>query len=410
MGKGTGRRRCPAGEATAIGKSFPTSHSPLPTLIIGAGPAGLATACALAQRGVACRVIDRRAGPSARSKANLLNPRTLEALAGLGVADALLGAGVPIRRTLIRRGGRVVADFGTPPFPQTPYPFALHLPQPALEATLAARLAALGVAVEWGVALRDFRQDGGGVTAELAGPGGDERVRAPFLVGCDGARSAVRERLGLPFVGTAYPEGFIVADLHADWDQPPATNLLWLHRDGVMLAWACREPGLWHFFFNLTAAEDARIAAPTLDDLRRIVAARTGDRAVRLDRPVWLSKFAVQRRRVGQYRAGRVFLAGDAAHIHSPMVGKGLGIAVQDGAALGALLAGALRGDHDRSPLDRYWHERMPPSRQVFREAHATHRLLIPRSAAARLARDALAPLLRARPVQRVLLKSNFQL
>ena len=379
-------------------------------LIVGAGPTGLALACALAQRGVSCRVIDRREERSTRSKANLINPRTIEALVGLGVGERLLAEGLPIRRTRLARGARIVADFTVPPFPQTPYPYALHLPQPRLEALLIARLAALDGVVERGVALGDFRQDSRGVDAWLAGPHGAEGVRAAFVVGCDGAHSAVREGLGLPFVGESYPESFIVADVHAEWAQPGATNLMWLHRDGLMLAWACPEPGLWHLFFNLTAAQDAAIATPTVADVQRIVAERTGDGRVRFTDPVWVSKFAVQQRRVEQYRVGRAFLAGDAAHIHSPMVGKGLGLGVQDGVSLGQKLAGVLRGEHDLSLLDRYERERLPVSRRVFREAHATHRLLIPRSGAACFARDALAPLLRIEGAQRWLLTNNFQL
>jgi 2-polyprenyl-6-methoxyphenol hydroxylase-like FAD-dependent oxidoreductase len=184
---------------------------------------------------------------------------------------------------------------------------------------------------------------------------------------------------------------------------------MWLHRDGVMLAWACREPGLWHLFFNLTTEQDRRIAVPTLDDVRRIVAERTGDRRVQLHCPEWISKFAVQRRRVRQYRVGRVFLAGDAAHVHSPMVGKGLGIGVQDGANLGEKIARVLRHDNDISLLDTYRHERDPVTVDVFRESHATHRLMIPRSAAMRSARDGLTYVLRLRAAQHWLLARNFQ-
>ncbi len=379
-------------------------------VIVGAGPTGLALACALAQGGVACRIIDRRAERSLYSKANLINPRTMEVLGGLGVGERLLTEGLPIRRTRLSRGERVVADFMVPSFPQTPYPYALHLPQPKLEALLIARLETLGVAVERGVALQGLRQDGRGVVARMSASQGIEEVRAAFLTGCDGAHSAVREMLGLSFAGDAYPESFVVADLHADWAQPLTTNLLWWHRDGVMLAWACPEPGLWHLFFNLTAAQDGAIRIPMLPDVQRIVAERTGDRDVRFRDPVWISKFAVQRRQVEQYRVGRVFLAGDAAHVHSPMVGKGLGLGVQDAASLGQALVKVLRDGDDISLLSAYERQRKAVSRQVFREAHATHRLLIPRSGASSIARDALAPLLRIGKVQRWLLANNFQL
>jgi 2-polyprenyl-6-methoxyphenol hydroxylase-like FAD-dependent oxidoreductase len=379
-------------------------------LVVGAGPTGLALACALAQRGVPCRVIDRRERPAGWSKANLINPRTLEILAGLGIGQRVVAEGVPVRATRVLRGARVVAAFESPPFPQTPYPYALQIAQARLEAILEERLAALGVTVERGVGLRDFRQERGSVTATVDGTDGREELRAAFLVGCDGAHSTVRERLGLPFTGEIYPESFIVADLHADWAQPAGTNLMWLYRDGVMLAWACREPGLWHLFFNLTAEQDWRIATPNLDDVRQIVADRTGDRQVHLDRPEWISKFGVQRRRVGQYRVGRVFLAGDAAHIHSPMVGKGLGIGIQDGASLGEKLARVLRGEADLSLLDAYQREREPVTVDVFREAHATHRLMIPRSGAAAWARDGFMHALRSGALQRWLFARNFQL
>jgi 2-polyprenyl-6-methoxyphenol hydroxylase-like FAD-dependent oxidoreductase len=328
-------------------------------LIVGAGPTGLVLAIELARRGIDHRIIERSPKPCTGSRGKGLQPRTLEVLDDLGVIDRVL---VEAREyPAIRRytGGTAVwegrMDELAAATPDVPYPNLLMLPQARTEGLLRDRLAELGGRVEFGVELAGFEQDGDGVTATLS----TGRVRAAYLVGADGGRSTVRSRLGVGFEGeTLERERFLVGDLPVD-----GLDREWWH------AWAgaddparwlalCPLPGTDSFQLMMVAATDIE---PTLADLQSIVDRTVADPAIRLHEPTWLSLYRPNIRMVDRFRVGRVFLAGDAAHVHSPAGGQGLNTGIQDAYNLGWKLASG----SDRL-LDTYEEERLPVAAEVL--------------------------------------------
>ncbi|MGI5226389.1 FAD-dependent monooxygenase [Actinoallomurus sp. CA-142502] len=323
-------------------------------LIVGAGPTGLTLACDLARRGADFRIIEKERPAGSRGKG--LQPRTLEVFDDLGVLDAVLTAGAPYPPLRSYAGGEVVWEgrMHEPkePTPEVPYPTAPMLPQWRTEQILRDRLAELGGRVERGE-LIDFEQDDDGVTAVLAG---GERIRTAYLVGADGGRSVVRKRLGIGFAGETHEtERMLIADVRTD----DVDRDHW-HFWGDT---ASRTP---HFALcPLPGTEDFQLTAPligtdtpelTLPTFQKIVS-EVSD--VRLREVGWASVYRVNIRMAERFRDRRVFLAGDAAHVHSPAGGQGLNTGVQDAYNLGWKLAA-------ERALDTYEEERLPVAAGVL--------------------------------------------
>ncbi|MEU6151693.1 FAD-dependent monooxygenase [Actinosynnema sp. NPDC047251] len=295
-------------------------------LIVGAGPTGLTLAVDLARRGVGFRLVDRAGGPFTGSPGKALQPRSIEVLHDLGVVDE-----------------------GKRPTPDAPYPSTVIIPQFRVERILRDRLAELGGAVEYGTEVTSFEQDGDGVTAVVGG----ELVRAAYLVGCDGGRSPVRKRLGVGFEGETWDDQrLVIGDVRLDgldrehwhaWPKSPA-GLLAL----------CPLPGT--DLYRLRAPADAE---PSLEVLRTLVRARTGRDDVVVREATWMSPYRANVRMVDRYRVGRVFLAGDAAHVHPPAGGQDMDTGIQDAYNLGWKLAAVLTGAGGEL-LDTYEAERLP--------------------------------------------------
>ncbi len=324
-------------------------------LIAGAGPAGLTLALDLARRGIAFRLIDAAETPFAGSRGKGIQPRTLEILEDLGIIDAILAAGGPYPKFRIHVGpvSLRAGSLGStrPPTENVPYPNLWLLPQSRTESIMRERLFALGGQVEFGKALTTFRQHQNEIEATLST---GETVRAGFLVGCDGGRSTVRKVLGLNLEGEAIDEKpMLVADVEVegldrrDWHIWPFT--------GGSPVGLC--PLLGTALFQLTA-KSQRIGP----DIESAVHRLTGYRIVRVN---WSSIYRPNVRMVNRFRFGRVFLAGDAAHVHPPTGGQGLNTAVQDAYNLGWKLAHVLRGAPN-SLLDTYEAERLPVAAAVL--------------------------------------------
>jgi 2-polyprenyl-6-methoxyphenol hydroxylase-like FAD-dependent oxidoreductase len=340
-------------------------------LVVGAGPTGLALAIQARAHGAMVRVVDRNVDRVHESRALAVQPRTLEILAGSGITGALLEQGNPAVRLALHAGGREVMlplfDLG---MAGTDYPFLLFVSQAVTERLLEEHLAGLGVAVEREVTLVDCQDDGGEVACELRGPGGAERVRAAYLAGCDGVRSTVRERAGIRFAGDAYPQVFALADLEVDGLTPDAANA-YFGGMGPVLFFPLGEPATWRLIAMRPAGgwpgRAADTDAPaTLDDLQAVADAASGGR-LRLRDPVWLTDFRLHRRQAERYRAGRLFVAGDAAHVHSPAGAQGMNTGIQDAWNLGWKLAMVASGGADPALLDSYQLERAPVGRSVVR-------------------------------------------
>ncbi|WP_242888564.1 FAD-dependent monooxygenase [Actinomadura litoris] len=340
--------------------------APGDVLIVGAGPTGLMAACELLRRGVGVRLIDRAPAPSPFPKALLLWPRSLDLLEDLGALGAAHEAGLLINAFDYYSAGRPLATFDFPPALAP-----LCLPQSETERVLTGALHALGGRIERGVRLLAFDgldysgriAEGGTVTSilEHSGDGGVERARHRFVIGADGAGSAVRAQLGTAFTGATYETAFALVDAHIEGELPPDRALYYQSPAGALVVVALPK-GVYRFFTSLPPGR--RVSVPLL---QRVVDEQ-GPRGVRLVDPVWEAVFRVHRRHAADFQLGRVFLAGDAAHVHSPAGGQGLNTGLQDAHNLAWKIAAVLHGEAPAGLLATYEPERKAVARRVVRE------------------------------------------
>ena len=338
-------------------------------LVVGAGPTGLVMAVELATRGVVCRIIDKAPERSRHTRALVLQARSLELLQKVGVADELVARGRRnLKATPFVEGRRAVdlelEDIGVD---DTPYPFLLFVSQAETERVLEERLKGLGVEVERPVELLSFAQDPEGVDARLRrGDGREEGVRAHYVVGADGAHSAVRKGAGLSFEGDAYPQDFVLADAELDWEGEEDRFHLFLSRGGVLAVLPLAGPSSYRLI--ATRAENAPPGAgdPTLGEFQRL-ADELSPLPLRMRDPGWLARFRLHHRGVNRYREGRAFVAGDAAHIHSPAGGQGMNTGIGDAFNLAWKLALAVEGRVPESFLDSYHDERHPVGQRLLK-------------------------------------------
>ncbi|WP_454914795.1 FAD-dependent monooxygenase [Xanthobacter sediminis] len=345
-----------------------TDNGAIPVLISGAGPTGLSLAITLRLHGIPVRIIDRNLQPATVSKALAIWSASLEALETMGVVHRFEKDGVRLKSLIAGDGANRLASLAVGDGIDSPYPYPLLIPQSRTEAILGERLAALGATIERGVELAGFSQDADGVQATLKHAGGaEETVRARYLVGADGARSFVRQALGIPFEGYTEPQMFLLGDVKIDGGALDHQSIyIWWH-DGGTVALFPFEEDVWRIFTTRTNAEDD--GTPTLEELQGAMD-RHGPPGTRLRDPSWLSTFRTNERLAEKYRVGRVFLAGDAAHIHSPAGGQGMNTGMQDAVNLGWKLAYVLTGKGDAGILlDSYEAERRPVAREVVKGA-----------------------------------------
>ena len=346
----------------------PTTGDLLDVLVVGAGPTGLTLAGQLRAFGAGVRIVDRQLDRVQESRALAVQPRTLEVLRGLGIAEELIERGNDAVWVQLHAGGRVVRIrlFGLG-LDDTAYPFLLFVSQAETEQVLSDQLATGGIRVERGVELVGFHADQDGVTCTLRHRDGRaEQVWTRYLVGCDGAHSTVRRGAGIPFKGGAYPQTFALADLEADGLDPNAAHAF-TGEIGILLFFPLGRPASWRMLAMHPTLQGRREPArPSLEELQTLADAMTGD-SVRLHDPVWQTYFGLQHRHATRYQAGRVFLAGDAAHVHSPAGAQGMNTGIQDAWNLGWKLALVTRGVADEALLNSYDAERRPVGGFVVR-------------------------------------------
>ena len=334
-------------------------------LICGAGAAGLTLAVDLARRGVAFRLIDKAEAPFPGSRGKGLQPRSLEVFEDLGVIDRLLETARPYPPQWVYRadGGFDVETLteARDPTPDEPYAVPLLSPQVLTERALRERLEALGGRVEFGLDLQRFDQDSGGVTATLAGTDGEREIRCRYLVGADGGRSHVRRVLGVDFPGQTLGVRAIVADVKIQGLDDSAWRR-W--GEGLGMIGLCPLWGtdLFQLQAPIVGEGEVDLSAPALNAM---AAERTGRVDLKVTSVAWASAYAMNARLADRYRVGRVFLAGDAAHIHPPTGGQGLNTSLQDAYNLGWKLAAVLDGAPDVL-LDSYEAERRPVAAEVL--------------------------------------------
>lgn len=344
----------------------------LDVLVVGAGPTGLTAAALLAASGVRFRIIDKLPERSEKSRALVVHARTLELLQKLDLADSLIERGQPsMRFNLYVKGRRAThVQLGDIGMEDTPFPFLLFVSQAETEALLEDHLRQSGVSVERSVELLEVEQDDDGVTAKVRGPAGEERIRARYLIGCDGAHSLVRKAAGLSFEGAPYPQEFLLADAELTWDLTPNEIHLFLGREGILIVFPLK--GRSHYRVMASRLADEIEGAPPTAEEFETLAREIGGHPLTIDRAHWLSRFRLHHRGVDRYRAGRIFVAGDAAHIHSPAGGQGMNTGIQDAWNLAWKLAEVVKGHAPDALLDSYHDERWPVGQRLL---HFTDRI-----------------------------------
>ncbi|WP_431953890.1 FAD-dependent monooxygenase [Nocardia lijiangensis] len=348
-----------------------TSKLQTQVVIAGAGPTGLMLAAELRLRGIEVVVVERRpAGTVGESRAPGINARSVEIFAQRGLAEEFRNRGKILPAVLF--SGLPMAPHRFDP----DWPTALIVPQHETERILTARAVELGVRIVWSTAVADLRQDDDGVEVLLDGQDGPASIRADYLVGCDGGHSTVRRICGIGFPGDEPVSSWVVGDVRLD--SPPDGNGIFGRNERIGTYQISRAESGWFRLSLMRTTPPADRSAPvTLDELREVMRDGLGtDYGLREAR--WTSRFSDGFRQATHYRQGRVFLAGDAAHTHSPIGGQGLNLGIQDAVNLGWKLAAVLDNASPDSLLDTYHEERHPIAATVLRLTKAQTALIKP--------------------------------
>ena len=338
-------------------------------VVAGAGPTGLMLACELRLCGVNVVVLDRLGGRSGESRASGLHARTLEVLDQRGMLDPYLAAGQAVPGGLFAKQR---LDFSRL---ETRYPFTLMLLQDKVEVLLEQRAAELGVRVHWSSEVVGLRQDAAGVEVDVRQPGGSvSSMRAEYLGGCDGGRSAVRKLAGIDFPGTPATLTSWLGDVEMT-DPPDGPTVIAGESGNVSILGY--EPGWYRVFtteYNRVAGRDEPVTFERLRD----ATIRIAGKDFGMHSPRWLSRIGDAARQADRYRQGRVLLAGDAAHIHFPAGGQGMSLGMQDAANLGWKLATVIHRHAPDDLLDSYHSERHPVAEHVLKNTRAQTELARP--------------------------------
>jgi len=366
-------------------------------LIVGAGPTGLIMAGLLRRMNVPCLLIESAAEPATTSRALGIQARSLELFKNLGIVQEFLKVGHIARGASLFLNGRqrFTFDFSDIGRDDTPYPFLFLLSQRETEQILTRNLDSWGLSVERSSTLTELEQDAQFVYAQVRNADGEEEeIRASYVVGCDGSHSQVRKSLGLAFGGGAYEHEFVMADADLEWDLPHDKLFAFVDDTGIGVCFPQNKTGLTRVLSiatpegNEARQTEATTAFPaTLDEVEAGLL-KASHRQLKLKNPAWVTRFHVHHRAVDKFRVGRVFLCGDAAHIHSPVGAQGMNTGLQDAANLAWKLS---RGE---KYLSTYHSERHPIALRLLRTTDRLFRVLISRNRFFVAMRNALIPTL----------------
>jgi 2-polyprenyl-6-methoxyphenol hydroxylase-like FAD-dependent oxidoreductase len=376
-------------------------------LIVGAGPTGLMLAACLARLGVAAEIIDPKAGPTRESRALVVQARTLEVYDQLGLSGRAVAEGHPIEAVVPGTGHRAFGRFaiGRAGAQVSAFAEVLGLEQSRNEQLLADAVQAAGRRIRWGHRLSTFRLTADdaveieaadpraaqavGVVAEVAAPGGPITVRARYLVGADGARSTVRERLAVPFDGSTNPLTYYVADATGATGYVDGAVNLRIAEDDLLLIFPMGGDGRARLL-GLVRDRDLDPSGGVSEAETRLRLARTFGVGYR-DR-TWFATYRVHHRLAARFRVGPCFLAGDAAHIHSPVGGQGMNTGLQEAHNLACAFADVIRGGMPDARLDRYETERRPVGRRLVETTDELFQAITSESKSARFVRGKVVP------------------
>ncbi len=358
---------------------------PIEVLVVGAGPVGLTAAHELTRRGVRVRIVDGAAGPAVTSRAIATHPRTLETYDQIGLLDEMLARSRKITAFTVfangRRLARLDADYSASP---TRYPFTITIDQVSTEEVLRTALSKLGVEIDWGLRLTALTQDEAGatVTLERSG-GGTETVRAPWVIGADGGHSTVRKILQLPLMGESN-ETWLLADAHVETELPANSIYLIRAERGMLMMAPMPGERRWRMLDTVDTSYGGD-AAMVAERFSRKLTAGLGH-TVTVEMPSWVSVFTAQQRMVPAMRDRRVFVSGDAAHVHSPASGQGMNTGIQEAYNLSWKLASVIHGHAAEPLLETYGAERVPIGQTLLGSTKAATKMVALKNAMAGLA------------------------
>ncbi|TIP88618.1 MAG: hypothetical protein E5X58_27800 [Mesorhizobium sp.] len=377
------------------------SPSQTKILIAGAGPTGLTLALWLTRLGVPVRIFDKAAGPGETSRALAVQARTLEFHRQIGIVEDVLAAGVRLEQLTVRTPAGIAARLPLSDFGRgiSPYSFAFALPQDIHERILITHLERTGVRVERNTELVAFEDRTSSVVATLRNGGATETVCAAYLVGCDGARSAVRHGLNIGFPGGTYEQAFYVADVTGSGAVTRNGMDTTVSAYGFAIAMPVRQSGSLRLIGIVPKAHEADETI-TFEAIRADVERDTG---IKVNEVNWFSTYRVHHRVAERFRVGRVFLCGDAGHIHSPAGGQGMNTGMGDAVNLGWKLAAVVQGRADQRLLDSYEPERIAFARKLIESTDTAFRFITSRSRLVGLFRRYLMP-----KILKVLLHTSF--
>jgi 2-polyprenyl-6-methoxyphenol hydroxylase-like FAD-dependent oxidoreductase len=361
-------------------------------LIVGAGPTGLALALWLTRRGVAVRIIDKTSEPGTTSRALAVQARTLELYRQLGIADRLVQGGVSIAGINLWVKGRKAARAPVGPIGEgrTPFPFVLIFPQDAHERLLIEELEKHGVSVERRTELIGFEQNDERLRATLTRPDGSREIcEAAYLAGCDGASSTVRQQLGIGFPGGTYAGTFYVADVEATGEAADDELHVDLEDADFLLVFPLKPTGRLRLVGIVLGGDADGDGKLTFDEVQGRGLEHIG---LTVSSVNWFSTYRVHHRVANSFRAGRAFLLGDAAHIHSPVGGQGMNTGIGDAVNLGWKLAAVLQGAAASTLLDTYEPERIAFARRLVATTDRAFTMVTRQGAIARVVRTKIAP------------------
>ena len=374
-------------------------------LIVGAGPVGLFLANECARRGVKWRLVEACSSQSEHSKALAIFPRTLEIFDMAGLVDPFLEKANRVTSVAVVTHGRTLAHMRFTP-EETPYPFVAMVPQDVTERLLVEELDRKGGAIEYETTFVSAAEQDDCVIATLDRKGESIELRASFVVGCDGAHSAVRHLLNLPFEGAEYEDSFMLADIETNQTLPADEMQLCPSESGPVAIFPMSTTRRR----IVAIIESTEGDAPSLDLVRRVLAQRA-PRGIEAQALHWSSYFRIHHRQVAQLRVGRMFIAGDAAHIHSPFGGQGMNTGLHDVWNLAWKLDLVLHAHGNEELLKSYSAERRPVIKQVIETTDFLTKAMGTPSKLAQALRDAVIPMVsRLAPFQHAFVRRLSEL